>query len=195
MILSILIPSMYRRAGMLHALCRELNRQIEECNACDLVEILISCDEGVDRGGKTTGQKRNELVRDAKGKYCIGHDDDDAPPPYYIEELLKAAESDADCFAMSGIITTDGKEEKRWFISKDLEYCALVDEQGREVYHRHTNHITCVKTEIARQIKFPEVTFGEDYQWMLALKNSGLLKTEYKIERFPMYHYKFLRIK
>ena|ERR1700744_5011654 len=192
MILSILIPTIYKRAGELSLLLRELYRQVEVLQANDKVEILVMPDHGSDAGGKTTGEKRNELMSIATGKYCIGHDDDDWPPSYYIEELLKAAESDADCFAMSGIITTNGKDEKSWFISKDLDYKALYDENGREVYHRYSNHITCIKTDIARQIKFPAKTIGEDYEWATALKNSGLLKTEFNIERFPMYHYKFL---
>lgn len=194
-LLSVLIPSMFKRAGMLASLLRELDGQIEECNASALIEVLVSCDDGADAGGKTTGQKRNELVAQAKGKYVIGCDDDDLPAPFYIEELLIACKSDADCFAISGIITFDGVNEKRWFISKDLDYKALIDESGREVYHRYPNHITGVKAEIARQIRFPEITIGEDFVWATNLRDSGLLKTEYKIDRFPMYHYKFLHHK
>ena len=187
--LSILIPSLNSRAGLLASLLRRLENQIEHCNAKNDVEILVSLDDGE----KTTGKKRNELVEQAKGRYVIGHDDDDLPGDHYIEELLKACESGADCFAISGIITTDGVDLKRWFISKDLDYKAIVDADRREAYHRYTNHITGVKREIAIQIKFPDQVIGEDFQWATDLKNSGLLKTEYRIDRFPMYHYKFSR--
>lgn len=188
-LLSILIPSLNERADMLAVLLRKLEQQIESCEAKDKVEICVSIDDKE----RTTGSKRNELMSLAKGEYLIGHDDDDDPPSWYIEELLIACKSGADCFAISGVITTDGKDEKRWFISKDLDYKAIVDSDGRGAYHRYTNHITAVRRDIALQIKFPDQVFGEDYQWATDLKNSGLLKTEYKIDRFPMYHYKFSR--
>ena len=189
MIISILIPSINSRAGLLASLLRKLENQIEECDAKEKVEILVN----IDGGEKTTGQKRNELVAQARGLFVIGHDDDDLPADFYVEELLKAAESNADCFAISGIITTDGGDMKRWYISKDLDYKSIIDSDGRESYHRYTNHITGVKRAIALQIKFPDQVFGEDYQWAMDLKNSGLLKTEYQIDRYPMYHYKFSR--
>lgn len=172
---------------MLAMLLRKLEGQIEACGAEDKVELCVL----IDNGEKPTGTKRNELMMMAKGEYLIGHDDDDLPPGWYVEELLIACQSGADCFAMSGIMTTNGVNEKRWFISKELDYKAVIDDNGREVYHRYINHITGVRASIARRIKFPDLTVGEDFQWATELKNSGLLKTEYKIDRFPMYHYRF----
>jgi hypothetical protein len=186
---------MYKRAGMLAALLRSLSIQIEECKAEDKVEVLTNVDHGESAGGLTTGQKRNDLVTQAKGKYIVHVDDDDAVPPYYIEELLKAAESDADCFSISGIITTDGKEEKVWHISKDNNYAAKFDAQGKEYYERYPNHITPMKRSIASMIKFPHQSIGEDYIFATILHKEGLLKTEYRIDRFPMYYYKFVRFK
>lgn len=191
MILSILIPSLYQRAGMLATMLRNLHEQIALLGAENIVEILVS----VDSKEKTTGTKRNELVADATGMYVVHVDDDDLLPIYYVEEMLEAAKSEADCFAISGIITTNGTAEKRWYISKDLNYHATIDTDGRECYHRYTNHITCVKREIASKILFPDETQGEDFEWATNLKKSGLLKTEYKIDRFPMYHYKFVSMK
>lgn len=190
-LLSILIPSLNERAGMLAVLLRKLEQQIESCGAKDKVEICVSIDDKE----RTTGSKRNELMSLARGEYLIGHDDDDDPPSWYIEELLIACKSGADCFAISGVITTDGKDEKRWFISKDMEYKAVINEDGKECYHRYTKHITGVRASIARQINFLDVTIGEDFRWATDLKNSGLIKTEYKIDRFPMYNYRFRRQK
>lgn len=191
MILSILIPSLNERAGLLASMMRHLEDQIESCGAVGQVEILSL----IDNREKTTGAKRNELVQMAKGKYLVHVDDDDMIPRWYIEELLKAAQSDADCFSISGVITTDGGDEKVWHISKDLGYWAKFDSNGREYYERYPNHITPMKREIAVQIKYPDQTVGEDFAFATALKNSGLIKTEYRIDRFPMYHYKFSRKK
>lgn len=192
MILSVLITSMYKRAGMLASILRHLEIQIEGCNAKDIVEILTNVDYGESQGGKSTGQKRNELVIQATGKYIVHVDDDDAIPPYYIEELLKAAMSDADCFSISGVINTDGRNEKVWHISKDMPYAARFDLEGKEEYTRYPNHICPMKREIAIQVPFPHQTIGEDYAFATVLHNEKLIKTEYRIDRFPMYYYKFI---
>jgi len=193
--ISILIPSMFKRAGMLASLLRHLYIQIEECKAENLVEVLTNVDYGEAHGGKTTGEKRNMLLDQSKGKYVIFADDDDKIAPFYVEELLKASESDADCFAMSGYISTNGRDQKIWHISKDLNYGAKFDHEGKEYYERWPNHITCTKREIAVQIKFPHQTVGEDFAYSSALHHSGLIKTEYRIERFPMYYYEFVNTK
>lgn len=195
MILSILIPTMYKRAGMLASMLRNLSIQIEECKADDLVEVLTNVDHGEAAGGKTTGQKRNELVTQAKGKYVVHVDDDDSVPPYYVVELLRAAISDADCFSISGIMLTDGKDEKVWHISKNMNYGAKFDAEGKECYERYPNHICPMKREIAIQVPFPHQTVGEDFMFATVLHNLGLIKTEYRIQRFPMYYYKFIRHK
>ncbi len=186
MIISILICSLYERAAMLSKLLRELYIQIEENNASDKVEILTF----IDSKELTTGAKRNKLYTDATGKYSMSIDDDDWIPHYFISELLKAAESDADCFSICGTITTNGQDEKEWYISIHYSYCAKIV-NSKEIYLRYPNHITPIKTEIARQVKFPEQTIGEDYVFATELHNKGLLKTECKISK-PMYFYHFI---
>lgn len=187
MILSILIPTLYKRTEMFVELYSKLNRQIEECGVVGLVQILPK----LDGGEKPTGTKRNELVLEAEGEYVVHVDDDDDLPAYYLKEILKALESKPDAVAINGIITTNGRDEKRWFISKDLEYCAVRDEQGRESYHRYNNHLSPTLRSIAIQIPYPDIYIGEDHQYAMALHESGLIKTESKIDR-PLYHYKFI---
>mgnify|MGYP003403329002 CR=1 FL=1 len=187
MILSILICGITERELIRKTLIENIAYQILMLNASDKVEVNLIVDN---KGCKPTGTKRNELIDNAKGKWVIFVDDDDDVPHYFIEELLKATESDADCFATNGIITTNGANQKQWFISINNPYCASwVD--GKEVYLRYPNHLTCMKREIAKQVKFPDVFVGEDYAFATELHNRGLLKTEYVIEK-PMYNYKFL---
>lgn len=191
MIFSILIPTLYKRAGMLAVMLRNLDNQIMILDAEDKVEVLCL----PDNGEKSTGEKRNELVRQAKGKYLAHVDDDDRVSEFYVQEILKAAESDADCFSISGVISTNGANEKVWHISKDMGYGAKFDAQGKEYYERFPNHICPMKRDIAVQIPFPNQTIGEDYSFALALHNSGLIKTEHRIDRFPMYFYDFASTK
>lgn len=139
----------------------------------------------------TTGHKRNILLSEAEGKYIVFHDDDDTPATFYVEEIFKGCLHRCDAIAMTGIITTDGGDPKRWEISKDHPYATKTLGNGQEIYLRYQNHISPIKREIASQFKFPDKTFGEDYEWATAIHNSGLIKTEYKIERHPMYIYDY----
>lgn len=178
---------MYKRAEMFADLKANLERQIEECGAIGQVEILPKLD-----GGETpTGTKRNQLVLEAIGDYVVHVDDDDELPGYYIRESLEALKMNPDAVAINGYMTHNGGIKKMWFISKDLDYCALRDASGIEVYHRYNNHLSATRRAIALQIKYPDIWVGEDYQYALALHNAGLIKTEVGIEK-PMYHYKFI---
>lgn len=147
------------------------------------VEIIVCSDEKK----ITTGEKRNCLLKIAKGKYVIYIDDDDEVPNYYINELKKACDSDSDCFAINGKMTTDGQKEIKWRLSKDYDNITI-KENGVDVYLRKTNHITGVKRELALLAPFPNKSNAEDKGYSDAL--NPFLKTEYKIE-LPMYHYKF----
>lgn len=193
MILSILIPSLYVRGGMLATLCNHLVAQMDDAIVIERygnyikystykVEVIALCDNG----GMTIGAKRNRLLEESKGKYIVFVDDDDWVYDYYIEEILKGAEQDPDSFAINGIMTTNGQNSMKWRIYQGSEY-NLKD----GVYHRFPNHITPVKREFAFAAGFPELDNGEDYQYALKLKELDLLKKEYTIDR-PMYHYRYL---
>ena len=178
MTLSVLICSLESRKHLLDILLAELHRQQQPG-----VEILAY----VDNKQFSTGYKRQALINEATGKYIIFIDDDDWIEPYYIEELLKAAESDADCFAINGWITTNGKGRIDWRLSKDNPNKTIY-ENGKPVYLRTTNHITGVKRELALKAGFPDKSNAED-QWY-SNRVAPLCKTEYVIKK-PLYHYRF----
>lgn len=159
------------------------NDSVLSFHKADEVEIIIN----IDNGEKSTGQKRQELLEAATGEWVIYIDDDDTVPSYYIEELLKATESGADCFAINGCMTTDGQDWIQWFISKDYPD-VTVKEGKRRYYRRFTNHITAVKRRIALQAGFPRISNAEDKAYSTGLR--GKLHSEYTIEK-PMYHYQF----
>jgi GT2 family glycosyltransferase len=186
-VISILICSLCRRHEMLARLENHLMNQIIDCLALDSkVEVLIE----TDNGERPTGTKRNILMEQAKGKYVVFVDDDDWVPNYYIEELLKAAESDKDAFAINGSMTTNGRDEVLWYISKDNEYKAKKGSDGNTYYVRWPNHITPIRASIAKQFMFQDISYGEDYAWSVEIRKSGLIQTETLIGK-PMYHYRF----
>lgn len=185
MILSILTPFIER-----HKLCYyELVKSLQEQYNGGDVELIYDSHET-----DTTGTKRNRLIEQAKGKYIVFIDADDEVPDYYIEEILKGAESDCDCMAINGVITTNGQDEYKWYISKDNPYIDSVDNDGNKIYLRYPNHITPIKREIAIQVKFPDKFIQEDYEWATEIHKRELIQTEYTIDK-PMYHYKFSTIK
>ena len=180
--LSILIPTVPRRLDFYTNLINHINKQKTE-------EVEVISDMA-DVGVKTTGQKRNDLLNSAKGDYVWFIDDDDWISDTAIEDILKGIEEQPDSFAINGTWSENGQNVTQWFISKDLEYCASIL-NGREVFLRPPNHITPMKRSIALQIMFPDKSNQEDYDFCMRLKESGLIKTEYKIDK-PIYEYRYL---
>lgn len=201
-LLSICIPTLPVRYGMLARLLREIHYQVNECGATELVEILTD-----DAVGTHVGMKRRVLYMKAKGKYICCVDDDDTIYPYYIKEILAAIESDPDVVGTNGIMTWDGRREQKWFISIKNPYEAQTRFDGSVVYARFPNHLSPVRAAIARQFPFIDVKIAEDYDYAKKLNDSGLLKTEvcigttleqWMIDRTlhaphkPLYHYRFV---
>lgn len=176
---SILICSLESRKHLLVDLMCHLYLQISHAESENEIEVL----ECTDNKQFTTGKKRQQLLESAKGKYIIFIDDDDEIYPYYIAELLKAYESNADCFAINGHYSVDGGAKQRWELSKDN-----ADHDANGILYRRTNHITAVKRELALLAGFPDKSNAEDKAYSEALNPH--LKTEYKIES-PMYHYRY----
>lgn len=181
MTLSILICSLHSRDAQLQTLLDEL---LKQRNGNPLIEILTN----IDNKEKSTGVKRQELLLQATGKYIIFIDDDDWVEPCYISELLQACNSDADCFAMNGWITTNGTHRIEWRLSKNYEDRTIKENGHTTVYLRRTNHITGVKRELALKAGFPDKSNAED-KWY-SERVAPLCKTEYQIQPL-MYHYRF----
>lgn len=131
------------------------------------------------------GVKRNRLLNLAKGEYIVFVDDDDKISENYISEILQACVSGADCIGINGVITTNGGDERKWFISKEYGLW-FTGADGN--YYRTPNHISPVRRELALQAGFPEISFAEDYEYSMRLL--PLLKTESLIS-IPLYHYDY----
>lgn len=195
MMLSILIPTINSRKGLLAALLNEFEVQIskdliiskadgiKKYNYGD-IEILIFPDEELN-----LGTKRNILLKAASGKYSCFFDDDDFPSADYISELRKAIEQNPDVVSLRGIMTTNGKNPE--LFEHSLKYSAWKTTDNEIKYERYPNHLNCIRASIAKQILFPEKNFGEDHDWSRKLHESGLLKTEYYTDKV-LYNYKFI---
>lgn len=183
--LSILIPVHSSHLKFLDDLITHLRGQVAALGKEKEVEVLYL----VDNGELSTGTKRNHLLSEAKGKYVVFVDADDWVADYYIEDMLKALQSDPDCVAINGTYTKDGKNETKWFLSKDNPN-KTVTLNGEATFLRTTNHITATKRELALLCGgFPDKSNGEDSAYSAAL--NPFLKSEVVISR-PMYFYRYI---
>lgn len=177
-LISLLIPSLTSRAHLLSELKKEIARQ--ESDRAGL-EILTN----IDAGQKPVGQKRNELLLAAKGEYVAFIDDDDLISRNYLAEIRQALTLRPDCVGFEGFITVNGRNKQKFKISKAFDY-----KEVNMIYYRPINHLCPVRKDIALRIRYPNKNCGEDYDYCMRLKHSGLLKNEVYIAK-ELYHYRF----
>jgi len=177
--LSILIATMPSRYNQYVELESNLRRQ-GAFNIFSEVEVIFDNEMSYN-----IGVKRNKMLLYAKGEYIVFIDDDDEISNNYLSLILEACKSGCDCIGINGFITTNGENEKQWFISKEYGHW----HEENNVYYRTPNHISPVKRELALQAMFPEISHAEDFEYSKRL--FPLLKTETLINE-PIYHYKFI---
>lgn len=178
--LSILIPTLPKRAHMLAELMASLQKQIAHEGA--EVEILTDS-----RTGISIGEKRNKLLQAASGDYLCFVDDDDMVSDYYIYCIMSALQSNPYCCSLNGVITTDGRNPKRFINS--IKYNSYFESDG--VYYRPPNHLNVIRASIAKQFEFNDSSFGEDTDWAMRICRAGVLKTEAEIED-TLYFYRYI---
>lgn len=182
--LSILIPTLTSRQYLYKTLKDELMRQKYELEAPEEVQILSYCDNRE----RSTGIKRNLLLEKASGKFITFIDDDDKINPNYLKLAIKEIKENPgiDAIGIRGMYSEDGKTQIPFETSLKHNW-----EFKDGWFYRTINHISIVKRSHAIKVKFPDKTHGEDYEWTMALKNTGLLKKE-SIIKENMYFYNFI---
>lgn len=182
-LLSILTPSIPSRAEMLSELTLKLRDQIGELPA----EHRTLVDQKVMR----IGEKRDALLRMARGKFVTQLDDDDLPAPNYISELIAAiqAHPNVDCIVFSQHAIIDGKKMTVRF---GLEY---ENEQAQIAYDGQFYDIVrkpfpcCAwRRELAQKYHFPPENYGEDWEWVKQLLTEA--KTQHRINKV-LHSYRF----
>lgn len=176
-VLSILIPSTFDRKQMTEELVRHLDYQSGLS-----VEILVH----YDNRELSIGAKRQQMITEAKGEYIVQIDSDDWVPDDYVATLLRAFESNPDCVGHQ--IACSGTQYKRESASnKYPKWC--VKRFGFD-YIRTPYPKTPIRRSICLKIGFKDLRYGEDHDFSIRLKNSGLIKTEVYLNRV-MYYYRY----
>lgn len=200
MMLSILVPTTLDRHPFILSLKRQFEEQLGLIQKQERIDFgttaLIYRDiykdvEVVyyeDYKKLSIGFKRNVLKDMARGKYLGYIDSDDRIGPNYFKHAFAGIALDVDACGLTGIITEDGKNPKKFVHS--IKYDSWYEKDN--VYFRNTNHLNVIRTSIAMQMTFPEINKGEDHSYSKQLLASGLIKTEYWDENEVLYHYDYI---
>lgn len=179
--LSILIPSIPERAERLTTLIKELEKQIEYCyhihKSLGGVEIVVDDSKRFISGGLSIGFKRNNLLNIATQKYICFLDDDDWISPDYIETLLRLCSQDKDVCTFKSFFKCDSY----WTVIDLGLNNENEDATPENEVKRNAWHICPVKREIAVEVVFNGLNYGEDWDWMGRVLE--IVKTEAKSNR------------
>jgi glycosyltransferase involved in cell wall biosynthesis len=180
--LSVLIPTLPRRAHLLNRLLDELQRQRDL--EPDIVQVLVDdADERI-----TIGEKRNRMLEISEADYIVFIDDDDRIAPNYLQLIMRGIRSGEPTHcSLTGEITFDGQNPKPFIHS--TRYKDYWEDQT--AYYRYPNHLNVVRADIAKRFKFPHWKLSEDTNWATQLRDSGLLTNEYWIDE-TIYFYDYV---
>lgn len=185
---SVMIPTLERRKHFFDRVLESLTKSFEKLSKeeQELVEVVYL----IDKGEKSIGNKRNELIQRASGDYVAFVDDDDLVSENYFQFILNAIKYNTDVIGVWGIIDFDNEKPSNFYLS--LDYKTWFDVQDpshtdRRIYYRNPNHLNPVKRMYALRTQFPPISDGEDRVYSHNLM--PLLKTEVKVTE-PIYFYK-----
>ena len=134
----------------------------------DDIELIIDSDNGE----RTIGHKRNDLLAKATGDYVVFIDDDDRVTSCYIAEIMAGIAQGVDVVCVNAIHTIDGHSPKAVIDKPYQNWCETPNAYLRGVQWRDA-----VKREIAVSVPYPNIRFGEDRAWTIAMEATGLIKT------------------
>jgi len=183
-ILTISILSTTGREQYLCSMLSVLSSQIAKCDKNIVYQVIA--DKPTSKGGLSIGAKRNIALQSTTGLYHCFVDCDDQLWHDYIDKIVSGCLKDCDCVAFKGNYYTDNKLIKPFVHSIEFDKY----DENPDFYERFPNHLNAIRTSIAKQFLFDEINHGEDTNWATAINDSGLLKTEAKIEGivYDYYH-------
>lgn len=148
-LLTVCIPSLPERMASLAELVAVLRGQ-----DCPELEVLVL----MDNRRRFLGEKRNAMIRMARGKFIANVDDDDLVTPGYFAAIRDALREDVDLVAYDALCSLNGSPTFR--VRTDMGY---TNEQPRHRgdggYHdiqRTPWHWCAWRRELAMQCPFPE---------------------------------------
>lgn len=186
-VISILILSIPSRTESVTALMKKLEGQLGNRRS---VEILVL----TDNKSQSISEKRNVLLRSARGKFVCFMDDDDGIANNYVDALLTAATQNptVDCISFDQFCSLDGEPMNVSFGIGNPHGQLWRNEEGLlGDIKRPPYHMCLWRREIAQSEEFRPM-YGangqstEDIDWLMRLYPK--VQTEYHIPE-PMHMY------
>jgi glycosyltransferase involved in cell wall biosynthesis len=175
--LEILIPTMPSRAAMLAGLLEVLRPQIKR-------GVRITTDDGAG----SIGIKRQRMIDASKAEYVAFVDDDDMVAPDYVARILPCLKSKPDVVGITMHVTMDGEP---WKPSPIFRHSLRFRENHHWQGHGRTPHHLCpLRRDMALKSRFPDMMWGEDYNYALGLLPH--LQTEQWSGEEPIYFYNYV---
>lgn len=171
-LLTILVPTVYGREAEFNRLLDNLSAQWD--NRCELKYMI-------DNKEMSIGRKRHLLLQACETAYFVMIDDDDLVSDDYIASVLQALAQRPDCVCYLESVNGD-------IACHSNRFAAWANNRQGYKYVRTPYYKDVLKTAHARQVGFKDMRYGEDHDFSLRLKASGLIKTEVFIDRV-MYYY------
>lgn len=159
-------------SGFLQQIIGQIDSQIT-----DDIEVLTL----IDNKTMSIWEKRNWLLSMAKWEYITFVDDDDKISTDYIYELLKWIESRKDVICFNANISINWEPYK--LVDYDINNPHTLKDG---VYLRLPNHLMCWRTELAKQIKYEDISFWEDTK--RANNMIWLVHNQHKIRKVLYYY-------
>ena len=181
--LAILIATTIDRRPMFDILMEEFERQIQACK----LEYCVKVYYLEDNKEISVGLKRQKLLNMSDGHdYIVFFDSDDMPHENYVKKLHEAIQLSPDCVGFEIDMTTNGTKPQKCCHS--LKYPVWQEMKDGYDYVRNITHFNPVKRELAVQVGFKDMRFGEDKDY--ADRLTPLCKKEIFINE-PLFHYRF----
>lgn len=179
-VLSILVCTTVDRRPMFEKLYSELCKQRDEAGLP--VEVLYE----EDRKQISVGKKRQKLLLRSQGEYVVYFDSDDWPYSFYVEDILKALVYEPDCVGFEINMTTNGSKPQ--VCCHSLKYPIWKENVDGYDFVRNVTHFNPVRRDLAIQVGFKDMRFGEDRKYSDAV--TKLCKNEVFIAK-RMFHYRY----
>jgi glycosyltransferase involved in cell wall biosynthesis len=170
---SVLILSIPDRIDSMKAAVQQLQQQADATGQGKAVEILVL----LDNRSKSISEKRNDLLRAARGQYVAFLDDDDAVSKDYMSAILKAIDEHegVDCISFNQWCMINGEPMNVEFGIGNPHGHLWRDEDGMLGDIKRPPYHMCVwRREIAQSESFNPV-YGangqstEDIDWLMRL--------------------------
>lgn len=118
---------------------------------------------------RSIGLKRDALMQSSRGEYVAFVDDDDAVSPHYVKTILGFLGEQTDAVLFDFEVREVGGTRKDRLVCSMNNPDDDIRFDGRPVL-RNLWHTHAIRGEIARAHRFPDMQWGEDYEWLKGVR-------------------------